>query len=457
MQLKKRGFHCVSGALAAATCSLLGQAASAAVGPIQDPGDVKLDTAILYYTEKNRVTATEPVVRAKKTLPDDSEVEFKLVLDSLSGASHNGAMFSNVKAQTFTAPSGGGGHESDSYSVTSGGTVIPTGTTSTSQPTTYTVAPGNIPLDKSFHDSRIAVNGQYTHPLSRTFRYTGGMGFSHESDFTALTINGGVLKDLDQKNTTLSFNLGLEQDAINPNGGVPQAFTFQSDKKKHGSGKSRTTGDVLFGITQVLTRRWIMQLNYDVSGSTGYQTDPYKVITIADANGVPMEAETFGATNIGPGDAQLYEKRPKNRLKQAVYWESRYHLTHDVVALSYRYMTDDWGVMSHTAEVRYRWMLHNGWFIEPHFRYYQQTAANFWKPYLTQQDYQDIANGSLTAASADYRLGHLQDRTFGIKVGQNMPDGKQWSARVELFRQSGDTPVASLDALILQLSYSFNY
>jgi hypothetical protein len=429
MQLKKQARHGqirkVSGALAAATCSLLGQPALAA-----DNNNWQVDSALLYYSETDRVSAAEPVIKAKRSFDDESELELKLVLDSLTGASHNGGLVSDDSVQTFTTPSGAG---------------------------TYRVQPGQVPLDDAFKDTRVQANLQYLRPINRALRWTGGVGFSSEYDFQALTANTGLLWDLNQKNTTLNFSVGFESDTIDPVGGVPEPFTLQSDDIKDGGTEDRTTTDVLFGVTQVMSRRWIMQLNYNISSSSGYHTDPYKVLTLVDGSGAPREAESLGGADIGPGDAQAFEQRPDSRTKHAVYWENRYHLDRDAVAVSYRYMTDDWGITSHTLDLRYRWMLDDGWYLQPHVRLYQQSEADFWYESLTPSDWQAIQAGTIEEASADYRLGKLSDQTLGLKVGRTLDNGREWSARLEVFQQSGDTEAADLDAIITQIGYSFRF
>ena len=52
-------------------------------------------------------------------------------------------------------------------------------------------------------------------------------------------------------------------------------------------------------------------------------------------------------------------------------------------ALSLRYMSDDWGVRSDTAQLHLRWSLSNrDRYIEPTFRWYRQTAADFYTPFI---------------------------------------------------------------------------
>lgn len=403
--------------IAAATCALLGQPALA-----QGDADAwQFDSAVLYYSEKDRVTAVEPVVRGKKQFSDDSELELKLTLDSLTGASHNGAIKSD-KPQTFTSPSGG-----QQYQVTN-----------------------EVPLDDSFKDTRVAANMQYTRPFSRTLRWTAGMNFSNEYDFTSMGLNAGLLWDLNNKNTTLTFGLAHEADTIDPVGGSPVGLTFQSDQQKTDGSEDRSINDLLFGVTQVINRNWLMQLNYNVSVSDGYHTDPYKIVTVVGANGDPLEAESFGAMDIGAGDAQIFELRPDSRTKNALYWENRYHFNRDVLAVGYRFMSDDWGITSHTLDVKYRFQFDNGWFLQPHVRWYDQGEADFYQESVTAAQV-----GSLDEVSADYRLGNLTDTTYGVKVGKQWKNNQQLSLRVESFQQSGDSDASELDALITQVGYTF--
>ncbi|EKF72872.1 hypothetical protein A11A3_16525 [Alcanivorax hongdengensis A-11-3] len=417
--MKKTQTKQISAGLAAATCALLGNSAQAA--PAADDG-WKFDSAVLYYSEQDRVTAVEPVIQGQRTFKDDSELKLKLTVDSLTGASHNGAITSD-KPQTFTSPSGN---------------------------ETYTTNPGEVPLDDSFHDTRTAANVQYTRPINRLWRWTAGLNFSNEYDFTSLGLNAGVMRDFNDKNSTLTFALSHEADTIDPVGGVPVGLSIQSDQQKTDGSEDRSVDDVLVGLTQVINRRWIMQLNYNLSVTDGYNTDPYKVVTVVDANGDPLEAEALGGTNIGPGDGQVFELRPDSRTKHALYWENRYHFSRDVLAVGYRFMTDDWGINSHTLDVKYRIPFGQTWYVQPHVRWYQQSEADFYRESITQAEL-----ATTKEVSADYRLGKLTDMTYGVKLAKQWQSGQELSFRVESFQQSGDSDAADLDAVIAQVGYTF--
>lgn len=430
MQLKKHNqpsvrAGSVAKTLALASCALLGVPTLAAE---LEADQWKVDGTVLLYSETDRVSAIEPVIKASRVSKNESKLDLKLTVDSLTGNSHNGAAVL-AAPQTFTSPSG--------QSV-------------------YQINAGDVPLDDSFKDTRVAVSTQYSWLLNRNLRATGGLNFSNEYDFFSVGANAGLSWDLNQKNTTLSFLLGLENDTIEPVGGVPDPLTLQSSQLRLDSSESRSVTDALVGWTQVMNRHWIMQLNYNLSAASGYMTDPYKVVTLIDPiTGLPLEAENLGGTDIGPGDGQVYEKRPDSRTKHALYWENRYSRENDdVIAVGYRFMTDDWGINSHTLDLKYRWQLQNGWFVQPHLRYYTQTQADFWYESLIEADYNSIV-ASNDYATGDYRLGKLTDTTLGVKFGRELSNGRKWDARLEFMQQSGDTDAADVSAVIGQVGYRF--
>ena len=141
--------------------------------------------------------------------------------------------------------------------------------------------------------------------------------------------------------------------------------------------------------------------------------------------------------------------------------QSRYG---NVLDASYRYMTDGWEIDSHTVDLRYRWPLGDGSYLEPHVRYYTQSHAEFYRTGL---------DGSLPLpgyALADYRLGEFDAVTLGVKYGRVTSSGNEWSARVELYPADGSVPAnllignqtsreiyPDLEAIILQFSYSFDW
>src|SRR5690606_7462134 len=136
----------------------------------------------------------------------------------------------------------------------------------------------------------------------------------------------------------------------------------------------------------------------------------------------------------GPTGIYLYESRPDSRLKHSVYSELKHAFGRPVLHVAYRFMTDDWGIDSHTAEGRVRWPIGALYFVEPQLRYYTQTEADFYRASLR-------ADESLPQhVSADFRLGSFDAVTVGLKFGGATRSGNEWSTRLEYYMQSGDVP-----------------
>ena len=411
----------VAAGLAQATTALLGTAPALAGDKSWD-----VDTAVLYYSETDRVTAVEPVISATKKLEGDRFWNIKLAIDSLTGATPNGASPAD-EVQTFSTPSG---------------------------KNTYQTPEGELPLDDVFKDTRAALSTQYTAPLSDTLRFSGGIAVSREYDYQSVALNVNIAKDLNQHNTTLSAGLALAGDRIKPVGGKPiplSEMTIGSNGNKEGEDDNKTVTDLLLGVTQVMSPRWLVQLNYSFSNQSGYLNDAYKVVSLLDSDGAPQ--------------GYVYESRPDKRTKHSIFMRSKSHHGKDnIFDISYRYHTDDWGLDSHTIDTRYRWQLNEHHYLEPHLRYYQQAGADFYVQGLDASLTELPAN-----ISADSRLGEFTGTTFGAKYGYLFGDNKEINLRIERYKQTGEhqtlpgnlqdrhNTFPDLDAIIVQVGYSFKF
>jgi len=346
----------------------------------------------------------------------------KLVIDSLSGSSPTGAVPS-TEVQTFIRPSGNG---------------------------TYTVAPNETPLDPSFKDTRVAYSMNWEKPFDRNNRRNYGFNVSKEYDFTSIGANALWQHDANQKNTTYTYGFNLEFDEIDPVGGVPDPLTSMYDQMKGDSSDSRNVIDLLFGVTQVINRSSLFQVNLSLSESDGYMTDPYKLVSVVDDDsGQPID--------------QLFESRPDSRSRQSLYGKYRKTLGNDdIFTASYRYMTDDWGIDSNTFDFTYRFKFGSGYYLQPRLRLYDQTAADFFNYFLLESD------PVPSYASADYRLGEMEATTVGIKFGREVDRQHSWSVRLEQYVQTGESSPSEavgqlrgqdlypdVTATIVQLSYAF--
>jgi hypothetical protein len=422
--------------LMAASCALLSAgAARSQQANIAPAGsglleDWSVDSALAYYHEDGRIHAIEPAVDLSKIYANGQSLNFNVSFDALSGATPNGALTSHAP-QTFASPSG----------------------TSLTGPHTYTVAPGQLPVYPNYHDERVAVGGSWTVPITRVTQVSVGGKLSDEHDFFSATANASIAHDFNEKNTTISFGVNNEYDSLNPIGGAPVPGSDYELFEKTG-GKTKNGVGALLGVTQVITRNWLSDLNISVDRFTGYLNDPYKITSVIDSTG-----NTTG---------YKYESRPDARTRKSAYWENRMTWTSQVsTAASFRYFTDDWGVRSDTAQLRLRWWMSNrDHYVEPSFRWYRQTAADFYAPFL------NTAAPRAGNESADSRLGPFHALTFGLKFAEQLADqgnhvGSEFSARVEYYQQKSDetTPVAAglhgldlypdLKAILVQIGWRF--
>lgn len=429
--MKTKMHESIRGALALTTCSLLAPGSSQGALPL-DTWD--MESAVLFYSEKDRVDVFEPAFTAKKEIGDDQFITVRGVLDSMTGASPNGATITD-QPQTFTAASGQSG---------------------------YSVDANQFPL-VTFNDTRIALGIDWEKPDSRTSREIISATGSVEADYYSAGGSFTQLWDSDNRLTTWSAGFGSSVDIVSPSGGAPtalQRLSTVTTSPGGGEGEGEHEGgegegingeiklvvDLVFGVTRILNPRSLLQLNYSYSYRNGYLNDPYKVVSMIDPTGATVD--------------YIYEGRPEDRNANVLYLKWIYHLPEDVLRVSHRYFTDDWGVHSNTSDLTYRFEIGHGFFIEPYGRYYTQRAADFYRHSLPNT----VPIPSFV--SADYRLAKMESRTSGLRLGMAQDEDSELSLKVEYMKQTGESHPADaigiqknfdlypgLEAYIIQLYY----
>jgi hypothetical protein len=394
--------------LMAASCALLSATARAQSAPDADPS-FELDSAVLYYKENaGRVQAIEPVVSLKKDFGDQRVLAGAFTADSLSGATPNGALPSR-KVQTFASPS------SASLTPQPG-----------KKTRLYTIAPGELPQDPNFKEQRFAGDADWSQPLGLNDTLAAGGHVSTEHDFDSFAAHGDFSHDFNEKNTTLAVGVNVEHDLIQPHGGTPVPDSDYA-LYEHESNQTKTVTGALAGVTQVLARNWLTQLNYTFDHSQGYLTDPYRILSLLDATG-----EVTG---------YRYENRPDSRTRQSLYWLNKVALGPSVLDVTYRRGKDSWDINSDTVEAHLRIALSSATYLEPLARWYHQGAASFYNLYL---------NGTGAAplyASADPRLAAFVGTTFGLKFGVTVIRNGELSLRLEQYEQRPSNQSSNLAEL----------
>ena len=415
MQLSRGGLSAALAALAGTLLGSTGAAAQSETGTANaydqtssEVGTVVADTALLIYQEDDhRVRAVETSSSLTWNAASGIVVSGKFTYDSLTGATPNGAIRSRYE-QTFVPPrksrfiGGGLGTNPDTHTGSSG---------------RYTVAPNQLPVDRGFKDHREAYDLGVTLPVSPTLKLSLGGAASSETDFTSYSARIALAKELWSKNTTLSLAFNYERDSVRPFTGVPRALSYMGDRIVGGA-RVKQISSMVAGVTQVINPRWLVQLNYSYGDSRGYHTDPYKIFTLVD-------------TATGDPFYYIYEKRPDRRERSSIYAATKFAIGSAVTDASVRWYHDSWGINAMTYAVSEHAPVGRTAYVEPGLRFYRQTAARFFAPYL------GIDVPTPPFVSADNRLGRFRAWTFSLKAGAQLTSRLELYAAAERYIQEG--------------------
>jgi uncharacterized protein DUF3570 len=264
----------------------------------------------------------------------------------------------------------------------------------------------------------IQVHGNYYTDEGR-LGFSGG--YSDENDYTAMSFGSDGELHFNEKNTTLSGGLGASFDTITP--------TDADQSPTRPAEKSKQSYSGFVGLSQVFNRRSILQGSFTYNLGHGYLSDPYKQVS-----------------QIG-GQQNYADFRPNMRHQFAFLARYNRHLeeTESTIHLDYQYYLDTWGISSHTAELDWYQSFGDAIQIAPHVRYYSQTAADFYYPYL-----RPFVKRPLENMSSDYRLSAYGALSFGLK-GEYLLHTPWWRdvewrlhASVERYLSSGDLALQSV-------------
>jgi len=175
-----------------------------------------------------------------------------------------------------------------------------------------------------------------------------------------------------------------------------------------GDNKVSKTGDASFSdiasfknyrvsLAQVLTKKTILSLTYDIITDEGFLNNPYRQVRYLDsgsASGYSFQAENY----------------PRTRTSNAASFNLRYHLPYRAAAfIGYRFFTDSWGIKADTIEIGYTHPLKDNWMFDTSIRYYTQNQADFYSDLFPFKDAQNYL-------ARDKELSKLTDYSFNIGV-----------------------------------------
>jgi hypothetical protein len=272
-------------------------------------------------------------------------------------------------------------------------------------------------------DTWTNLTGSYSHSSdNRNTIVSGTVSVSSEYDYFSLGFGGGLTKLFNEKNTEVSINANVFLDkwnAIYPtelrpfaNGANGLSNGFFSNKTITGNtnyspifdkftDETRNSYSVGFGFSQILSKNLQGSLALDFVQQQGLLSTPFQRVYFDDV------ADSF-IENFQLADA--IEQLPDSRFKVAAGGRLNWYVNETVVVRTfYRYYFDDWGINSHTASIEVPIKISDKFTVYPSYRYYQQTAADYFNPY-------EEALSTDTFYTSDYDLSEYSANQFGIGV-----------------------------------------
>ena len=193
---------------------------------------------------------------------------------------------------------------------------------------------------------------------------------SNENDYKAQSLNIGISQDILGGMTTVTMSYGRGSDDIFRNGpdGQPDGiFQEEADRRNY-----------RLGVTQVITRNWLLGLYYEAITDEGWLNNPYRQTRFLDPNsatGYSFQPEVY----------------PGTRSSNAIAFKMRYHLPYRAaVHGGYRFFTDDWGIDAHNFDIGYTHPLQDAWILDVSYRFYTQGKADFFSDLFPYQDSQNF-------------------------------------------------------------------
>lgn len=183
---------------------------------------------------------------------------------------------------------------------------------------------------------------------------------SEERDYLANTLGVNVAHEVFDGLSTITLGYTVGRDEVGKTG-----TAFKEDINRY---------QYRLGLSQVFTRTFLMNFEYEGILEDGYLNSPYRA---ARLQGLLVPERYPGAR-----DSYAFAVRALKGLMSA---DDKLESS---VQLGYRYFWDTWDIRASTLEIGYQRYFSSHWLGGVHYRYYNQTAASFYGDnFLTPMNY----------------------------------------------------------------------
>ena len=269
---------------------------------------------------------------------------------------------------------------------------------------------------------------------------------SKESDYTANSASFGISQDFFGDLTTLGISYARGWDTVSRNG--DDIFEAKARRQVYS-----------VNLTQVITKNFVMNLNYEGVTDQGFLNNPYRQVRYLD-----------------PGSARGYsyepEIYPETRTSSATALRGMYYLPYRAsLKGEMRYYTDTWGIKGWNAEIAYVHPLSDHLTLEGKYRFYQQSAADFYAdlfPYSNSQNFmardKEMAkyNTQTIGGGVSYEfkvpwVSFLQRAEMSLFVDYLLFDYKNFRDARVTDAPPGEEPLYNFNSVVIRAFISFWY
>lgn len=212
-----------------------------------------------------------------------------------------------------------------------------------------------------------------------------GFGNSTEDDYIADTYSFGISQDFFGDMTALTMGYSYGDNIIRRTGEIPEGEErFERTATQH---------SFRLGLTQILTKNWIVALSAETIVDDGYLNNPYRTVRYRQTGG---------------GIGRQSEVYPETRNSDAIAVRSAYYLPYRA-ALHFegRSFNDSWGINAQNYELRYIHPLREKLTLELRVRTYSQSQARFYAALFPHADAQEFM-------ASDKELSQFSSNEFGL-------------------------------------------
>ncbi|WP_053978371.1 DUF3570 domain-containing protein [Mangrovimonas xylaniphaga] len=266
-------------------------------------------------------------------------------------------------------------------------------------------------------DTWVNGNFSYAHSSDDRNKIVGAnLSVASEFDYFSIGFGGNYTRLFNEKNTEVGVKANVFLDTWNPqypielrggfsHPGIVGPGTYDPIKYEKFNDLGRNSYSLSLSFSQILTKNLQASVFMDIVLQQGLLSTPHQRVYFADQPDFFID------------DFQLaddVERLPDSRFKIPIGGRLNYFFNEKLTLRTYyRFYSDDWGITSHTASVELPYKIGDKFTLYPIYRYYTQTAADYFAPYEEHLSTEEFY-------TSDYDLSKFNSNQFG--VGFNYTD-----------------------------------